>query len=92
MDCDFEKVQDILRQADEIGLINDYHAYIITNLDVERLDLGDYKFNNVNITGFRIVDTANPDVSEYVKSWTSTFGHGKGRAHPLYVSPIKIGL
>ena len=32
LDCDFDKVQDILRQADEIGLINDYHAYIITNL------------------------------------------------------------
>ena len=86
LDCDFDKVQDILRQADEIGLINDYHAYIITNLDVERLDLSDLKFNNVNITGLRLVDTANPDVAEYVKSWTSTYGHGKGPAHPLFVS------
>ena len=86
LDCEFEKVQDILRQADELELINDYHAYIITNLDVERLELAPYKYENVNITGFRIVDTANPDVSEYVKYWTQTYGHGKGKAHPLFVS------
>lgn len=90
LDCDFEKVQEILRQADEIGLVNDYFAYLITSLDVERLELAPYKYNNVNITGFRIVDTSNPDVSEYVKSWSSTFGHGRGKAHPLYSSNALI--
>ena len=86
LDCDFEKVQDILRQADEIGLVNDYYAYLITNLDVERLELAPYKYNNVNVTGYRIVDTSNPDVTGYVNSWTSSFGHGRGKSHPLYVS------
>lgn len=84
LDCEFDKVQEILRQADEIGLVNDYFAYLITNLDVERLELAPYKYNNVNITGFRIVDTSNPDVSDYVKSWSSNFGHGRGKSHPLY--------
>ena len=86
LDCDFEKVGDILRQANEIGLVNDYYAYIITNLDVERLELADYKNNNVNITSFKIVETANPWLSDYVKGWTQKYGHGRGRAHPLYVS------
>ena len=85
MDCEFEKVQDILKQASEIGLTTDYHAFIITNLDVERLELQDYKFDNFNITGFRIVDTVNPEVGEVVKYWTETFGHGRGRKHPLFV-------
>ena len=86
MDCEFEKIQNILKQAKEIELTSDYHAYIFTNLDTERLELGDYIYDNFNVTGFRIVDTSVPDVSEYVKYWTQAFGHGRGRAHPLYVS------
>jgi hypothetical protein len=85
LDCDFDKVGEILRQANEIGLINDYYNYLITNLDIERLELAPFKYSNVNITGFRIVDTSNPHVSEYVKKWSSTFGGGRGKAHPLYV-------
>jgi len=84
LDCEFEKIQNILKQAKEIELTSDYHAYIFTNLDTERLELGDYIYDNFNVTGFRIVDTSNPDVSEYVKYWTQAFGHGRGRAHPLY--------
>ena len=86
LDCEFEKIQDILKQAKEIELTSDYHAYIFTNLDVERLELADYKFDNFNITGFRIVNSANPDVGDYVKSWTQNYGHGRGKNHPLYVS------
>ena len=86
MDCEFEKIQNILKQAKEIELTSDYHAYIFTNLDTERLELGDYIYDNFNVTGFRIVDTSNPEVSEYVKYWTQAFGHGRGRDHPLYVS------
>ena len=62
------------------------NSYIFTNLDVERLELADYKFDNFNITGFRIVNSANPDVGDYVKSWTQNYGHGRGKNHPLYVS------
>ena len=67
LDCEFEKIQNILKQAKEIELTSDYHAYIFTNLDTERLELGDYIYDNFNVTGFRIVDTSVPDVSEYVK-------------------------
>ena len=85
MDCDYMKVGGILKQAEEIGMINDYHSYVITNLDVERLELAPFKYNNVNITGFRIVDSTNPEVGEYVKAWGATFGNARGKAHPLYV-------
>ena len=32
IDCDFEKIDRILLQAQEIGLVDEYHAYLITNL------------------------------------------------------------
>lgn len=85
LDCEYSKVGGILKQAEEIGMINDYHSYLITNLDVERLELASFKYNNVNITGFRIVDMANPEVGEYAKAWSGTFGNSRGKAHPLYV-------
>ena len=32
LDCSFDKIESVLRQADEIGMITDYHAYMITSL------------------------------------------------------------
>ena len=32
LDCSFEKIENVIRQADEIGLVSDYHNYIITSL------------------------------------------------------------
>ncbi|CAB4058878.1 GRIN [Lepeophtheirus salmonis] len=54
LDCDIDKVETIFRQAKEIGMISDYYNYLITSLDVERINLAPYKYENVNITGFRI--------------------------------------
>ena len=52
--------------------------------DLERLDLSPYKYNHVNITGYRIVDSASSAVEDYTKKWS--FGSNKGADHPLYVS------
>ena len=40
-DCPFNKIDSILRQADEIGLISDYHNYLITNMvkDLQEIDI-----------------------------------------------------
>ena len=32
LDCAFDKIESVLRQANEIGMITDYHAYMITSL------------------------------------------------------------
>ena len=85
MDCDFEYVEYLLQQADEVGIVTDYHNFLITSLDVERLDLSPYNKphnSNVNITGYRIVDPSSPAVQDYTKKWS--FGSNKGREHALY--------
>ena len=66
--------------------MNEYFSYLITNLDVERLELAPYKYINVNITGFRIVDSSYPYMDEYVKGWNAKYGSGRGKAHPLFVN------
>ena len=43
LDCDFERIQDILHQADEIELLTDYHNYLVTTLDMDKINLEQYK-------------------------------------------------
>ena len=52
---------------------------------MERLNLQPYKYNNVNITGFRLVDTSFPSVAHYLKKWNFNIAGNKGPGHPLYV-------
>lgn len=35
--------------------------------DIETFDLEDFKYNNVNITAFRLVDIQNPSVADVVE-------------------------
>ncbi|XP_059083828.1 glutamate receptor ionotropic, kainate 2-like isoform X2 [Tigriopus californicus] len=88
LDCAFNKIEKVLKQADEIGLISDYHSFLITSLDLERVDFSPYKRSNVNITGFRMIDPASPQVSHYLKKWNYRAGDGKGEFHPLYSENI----
>ena len=32
LDCEFQYIEYLLKQADEVGLVNDYHNYLITSL------------------------------------------------------------
>ena len=43
LDCDFERIQDILDQANEIELLTDYHNYLVTTLDMDKINLEQYK-------------------------------------------------
>lgn len=58
LDCDYDKIETILAQANEIELMTDYHNYLITSLDLDKVSVEQYTYQNVNITGFRMI---NPD-------------------------------
>lgn len=51
IDCSLETLEQLLRQALEVGLITDGYNYIITNLDLQSLQLDSYKYGGANITG-----------------------------------------
>ncbi|XP_060578610.1 glutamate receptor ionotropic, kainate 2-like, partial [Ruditapes philippinarum] len=46
-------------EALQEGMIDSYHHIIINNMDIELLDLEDYRHNFVNLTGFRLVNVNN---------------------------------
>ncbi|XP_064627646.1 glutamate receptor ionotropic, kainate 2-like isoform X4 [Lineus longissimus] len=45
----------LLKTALQEGMIDSSHSYILTNLDIENLDMEDFRHNFVNLTGFRII-------------------------------------
>ncbi|XP_002043690.2 glutamate receptor ionotropic, kainate 1 [Drosophila sechellia] len=48
--------------------MNEYkYHYLFTSFDLETYDLEDFKYNFVNITSFRLVDTADVGVKQILK-------------------------
>nr|XP_023024797.1 glutamate receptor ionotropic, kainate 2-like [Leptinotarsa decemlineata]XP_023024798.1 glutamate receptor ionotropic, kainate 2-like [Leptinotarsa decemlineata] len=58
LDCSYEILEEVLRQAQQVGLMTDKHNFIITNLDLHTINLTPFKYSETNITGMRCV---NPD-------------------------------
>ncbi|XP_043469345.1 glutamate receptor ionotropic, kainate 2 isoform X3 [Leptopilina heterotoma] len=56
LDCSTEKIYDVLKQAQQIGMMTDYHSYLISSLDLHSVDLEEFKHGGTNITAFRLVD------------------------------------
>ncbi|KAB0791738.1 hypothetical protein PPYR_03538 [Photinus pyralis] len=74
LDCSTEKIYDVLKQAQQIGMMSDYHSYLITSLDLHGVDLEEFKYGGTNITAFRLVDPEGPQVRKIVRDWTFSAG------------------
>lgn len=61
-----------MKQAQQIGMMSDYHSYLITSLDLHTVNLEPFQYGGTNITAFRLVDPDNSDVKQTVKNWTSS--------------------
>ncbi|KAF4528160.1 hypothetical protein B566_EDAN016924 [Ephemera danica] len=57
-----KRLPEVLKQAQQVGLMASHHSYIITSLDMHTIDLEPYQYSGTNITGFRLVDPSDPDV------------------------------
>ncbi|XP_052126881.1 glutamate receptor ionotropic, kainate 2 isoform X1 [Frankliniella occidentalis] len=69
LDCSTERLYDVLKQAQQIGMMSDYHSYLITSLDLHSVDLEEFKYGGTNITAFRLVDPDKPEVQHAVREW-----------------------
>ncbi|KAL3280163.1 hypothetical protein HHI36_017663 [Cryptolaemus montrouzieri] len=55
IDCRTEILPEVLKQAQQIGLVNRNYNYFITNLDFHVIDLEGFQYSNTNITGLRLI-------------------------------------
>ena len=42
LDCDYDKIEMILSQADGQEMLTDYHNYLSTSLDIDKINLDAY--------------------------------------------------
>lgn len=74
-----EALPEILKQAQQVGLMTDEHQFIITSLDMHTIDLEPFQYSGTNITGFRIVSPQDP----LVKQTTDAFREFYLRKNPV---------
>ncbi|KAF0040048.1 hypothetical protein F2P81_008283, partial [Scophthalmus maximus] len=69
LDCEQDKVKDIMDQVITIGRhVKGYH-YIIANLGFIDGDLTKIQYGGANVSGFQIVDFEDPLVSKFDQRW-----------------------
>ncbi|KAJ9577966.1 hypothetical protein L9F63_025172, partial [Diploptera punctata] len=62
LDCVTGALPDILRQAQQAGLITPQHSYIVTSMDLHTVDLEPFKYAGANIIGLNAIDPVNKDL------------------------------
>lgn len=85
-----EGVAEYLRQAQQVGIMNEDYTYLVGNLDLHTYEMEEYKYSEVNITGIRMFD---PDKKE-VRDLIDTLNHELGESEPLNFgsSPITLQM
>ncbi|KAM7307983.1 glutamate receptor ionotropic, kainate 3 [Ixodes scapularis] len=56
LDIDATRLGDVLRQAQKIGMLTEYHNYIVTTLDLHTVDLSEFRYSRTNLSGFELLD------------------------------------
>jgi glutamate receptor, ionotropic, invertebrate len=75
--CSIDILPEVLKQAQQVGIMTEHHQYFITSLDMHTIDLEPYQYSGTNITGVRLIDPEDPyiqhitnffNMSEYLNS------------------------
>lgn len=72
LDCSIEALPEILKQAQQVGLLTDHHQILITNLDMHTIDLEPYQYSGTNITGIRLIDPEDLTVQMVTRYFADT--------------------
>lgn len=69
LDCHVDRILNVLEQAREIKLMEDYYSWFITALDAHTLDLSEFRYTGTNITAIRLLNTSSPHLRNAVGDW-----------------------
>lgn len=68
-----DALPEILKQAQQVGLLTDEHQFIITSLDMHTIDLEPFQHSGANITGFRLIVPEDPLVIQTTQFFKSMY-------------------
>ncbi|CAL4124065.1 unnamed protein product, partial [Meganyctiphanes norvegica] len=69
LDVERESIFRVLKQAQQVGMMTNYHNYFITSLDLHTVNLEDFRHGGTNMTALRLVDPHNPVVHRVIQDW-----------------------
>ena len=92
IDCHYDHIRTVLKQAQAVGMMTHYYDYMLTSLDMHTIDLEDFKYGGTNITSFRLVDPDNPEVVNVVRSWILGEKRFPSRVSDNQIPFIKVNI
>ncbi|KAK8784934.1 hypothetical protein V5799_008701 [Amblyomma americanum] len=57
LDAPTHRLREYLKQAQDVGMLTEYHNYVTTSVDLHTVDLRSFYSSRCNVTGFRLVAT-----------------------------------
>lgn len=57
LDCEKELIGEVLKQAQQVGLISEGYYFLITSLDTHTVDMENFKYGGTNFSTFRSIYT-----------------------------------
>ncbi|XP_028155734.1 glutamate receptor ionotropic, kainate 2-like isoform X1 [Diabrotica virgifera virgifera] len=72
LDCEADRIMDILRLAQELKLLSEFHSYILTNLDSHTLNWSELGSIRSNITAMRLLDPESINMKNAALVWNQT--------------------
>lgn len=74
-----EALPEILKQAQQVGLLTEDHQFIITCLDMHTIDLEPFQHSGANITGVRLISPEDPMVVQMSKFFAEKYAESTGK-------------
>lgn len=64
IECSIDILGEVLKQAQQVGLMTDQHQIILTNFDSHTIDLEPYQYSGTTITTLRLIDPEHQILKE----------------------------
>lgn len=61
IDVRHENILTVLRHAQQVDMLSAYHNYFFISLDVHTVDLEEFQYSGLNISGFSLIDFNSKD-------------------------------
>ncbi|KAH8278398.1 hypothetical protein KR018_002389 [Drosophila ironensis] len=87
-----EGVAELLRQAQQVGIMNEDYTYIIGNLDLHTFELEEYKYSEANITGIRMFSPDQEEVRDLVEKLHQELGESEPAGVGKYTNKYTFGI
>lgn len=64
IECSIDNLGEVLKQAQQVGLMTDQHQLILTNFDSHIIDLEPYQYSGTSITTLQLIDPEHQILKE----------------------------